>query len=355
VRCLAEYRPDHRATAAARPDTAARPAVQPAGYGPRDLWSAYGLPGTRPGRARTVAVVTAFDNPNVEADLAAYRTQYGLPACTTANGCFRKVGQDGTATLPQPDQSWGLEAAVDVTMVSAACPRCHVLLVEANDDSYPSMGAAVDTAVRLGAAVVSNSYGAAESNLAMDYASHYQHRDAVVVASTGDGGFGPANFPAVLGNVVAVGGTTLTPADNRRGWTEQAWSGSAGGCSAYVAKPSWQRDHNCPMRTVADVAAVADPQTGVAVYDTFLPPDRAGWQVVGGTSVAAPLVAGTFGLAPRPAGPGASVLYQPWSRHFVNDVVGGSTGFCGGDYLCTGLPGYDAPTGVGTPNGTNGL
>jgi hypothetical protein len=213
------------------------------------------------------------------------------------------------------------------------------------------VGAAVDTAVRLGAAVVSNSYGAAESNLAMDYASHYQHRDAVVVASSGDGGFGPANFPAVLGNVVAVGGTTLTPADSRRGWTEQAWSGSASGCSAYIAKPSWQHDRNCPMRTVTDVSAVADPQTGVAVYDTFLPPDQAGWQVVGGTSVAAPLVAGMFGLVTRPAGPDASALYQPWSKHFLNDVVGGSTGFCGGDYLCTGLPGYDAPTGVGSPRG----
>ncbi len=335
-----------------RATRAATPAAPPAGYGPADLVDAYNLPARTRGRGQTVAVVDAFDNPNAEADLAVYRATFGLPPCTTANGCFRKVNQRGaTAPLPDTDVGWGVEISLDLQMVSAACPRCHILLVEADDSLIDTLAASVDTAVRLGATEVSNSYGADEFGGMTDFAASYRHPGVPITASTGDFGFAIPSFPAVLTSVVAVGGTSLKRADNRRGWTETAWAGAGSGCSAWIDKPRWQHDRNCPMRTTSDVSAVADSDPGLAVYDTFgLGPDN-GWITVGGTSASAPFIAGVFALA----GNGrhindASFLYT--HRHHLNDVIGGSNGFCGDDYLCTGLPGYDAPTGLGTPNGT---
>jgi hypothetical protein len=349
ARCFAEFR---AARAARVPRSGAAPAVvQPAGYGPAELASAYKLPYRSRGAGQTVAIVDAFDNPNAEADLAVYRSTYGLPPCTTANGCFRKVNQRGDAApLPDGDVGWGVEIALDIQMVSASCPRCHILLVEGDDNSLEALAAAVDTAVRLGATEVSNSYGTDEFNGIDDFAASYNHPGVPITVSSGDFGFTIGSFPAVLGSVIAVGGTTLNRADNRRGWSETVWAGAGSGCSAWVGKPRWQHDRNCQLRTVADVAAVADPETGVAVYDTFgLGPDN-GWIVVGGTSASAPYIAGVFALA----GNGrridnASYLYR--HRDHLFDVVGGSNGFCGEDYLCTGVRGYDAPTGLGTPNG----
>jgi subtilase family serine protease len=328
--------------------------VQPAGYGPADLTSAYRLPSRTAGRGQTIAIVDAFDNPNAEADLAVYRQTFGLPACTTANGCFRKVNQRGDAApLPEGDIGWGVEIALDIQMVSAVCPRCDILLVEGDDNSFEALAAAVDTAVRLGADVVSNSYGADEFGGMFDFAGSYDHRGVPIVVSSGDFGFTTASFPAVLDSTIAVGGTTLERADNRRGWTESAWSGAGSGCSAYIAKPRWQKDPNCQMRTTSDVSAVADPDTGLAVYDTFLPDEFGpGWLIVGGTSAAAPIIGGVIGLSGHARRlDDASRLYRRAARSSLFDVVGGSNGFCGDDYLCTGLPGYDAPTGVGTPNG----
>jgi subtilase family serine protease len=349
ARCFAEFR---SARQASTPRAGATPAVvQPAGYGPADLASAYKLPYRTRGAGQTVAIVDAFDNPNAEADLAVYRSTYGLPACTTANGCFRKVNQRGDAApLPEGDVGWGVEIALDIQMVSASCPKCHILLVEGDDNSFEALAASVDTAVRLGATEVSNSYGADEFNGIDDFAASYNHPGVPITVSSGDFGFTIGSFPAVLTSVIAVGGTSLNRADNRRGWSETVWSGAGSGCSAWIDKPRWQRDRNCQMRTIADVAAVADPETGVAVYDTFgLGPDN-GWIIVGGTSASAPYIAGVFALA----GNGrridnASFLYS--HRESLFDVVGGSNGFCGDDYLCTGVRGYDAPTGLGTPNG----
>ncbi|MFL6077822.1 MAG: S8 family serine peptidase [Mycobacteriales bacterium] len=356
-RCLALFRPDsaYRQRVAARAAApAARQAVpEPSGYGPQDLQSAYRLPTGR-GAGQTIAIVDAFDDPNAEADLAAYRAQYGLPPCTTANGCFRKVNERGDATpLPDPDMGWGVEISLDLQMVSAACPKCHILLVEGDQPTFDDLGIAVDTAVRLGANAVSNSYGADESAAMADYLHYYDHPGHVITVSSGDFGFGVASFPAVASTVVAVGGTSLSHASNRRGWTEQAWSGAGSGCSAYVAKPRWQHDANCQLRTIADVSAVADPDTGLAVYDTYLPAGEAGWLVVGGTSASSPFVAGVVGLAGNAKRFTPEYPYRHRGSFF--DVVGGSNGFCGDDYLCTGLPGYDAPTGVGTPNGISGL
>jgi subtilase family serine protease len=358
ARCLALVRTDVHGGLGLR-GPAARAAGQngaaaslPPGYGPPSLDAAYNLP-VALGAGQTIALVDAYDDPTAEADLATYRETYGLPPCTTANGCFRKVNQAGQASnYPSADGGWAVEESLDLDMVSAACPNCHILLVEGNSSLVSDLAASVDTAVSLGANVVSNSYGTSEFNTMQQYFPDYQHSGHVVVASSGDAGFGAAQFPAVAPGVLAVGGTSLKPAASPRGWTEQAWSGSGSGCSAYVARPAYQkRGPDCRMRTIADVSADADPNTGLAVYDTTpnpygIPP---GWLVVGGTSASAPFIAGVIGLAGNAATYGPGYSYAHPSALF--DVVGGSNGFCGGGYLCTAVKGYDGPTGLGTPNG----
>jgi hypothetical protein len=233
-------------------------------------------------------------------------------------------------------------------MVSAICPKCHILLVEASSASFSNLGAAVNRAVTMGAVAVSNSYAGGDSSgdSTLDSA-YYNHPGVAITASSGDGGYG-VGYPASSRYVVAVGGTTLNPASGGRGWTESAWSGAGSGCSAYESKPSWQADTGCAGRTVADVSAVADPNTGVAVYDSY---GYGGWLVVGGTSASSPIIASTFALAGTPASgsyPASSLYANPGSLY---DVVGGSNGSCSPTYLCTGVTGYDGPTGLGTPNG----
>lgn len=336
-------------------DAAVAPAdaAPPAGYGPNDLVSAYKLPTSR-GGGQTVAVIDAYGYPQAESDVGYYRKQYGLPACTSGNGCFRKVNQRGVAGhYPPGDEGWALETALDVDMVSAACPRCHILLVEASSSSLVDLGKAADTAARLGANVISNSYGIDEFNGMSALYPYYRHPGRVVVASTGDDGFTSASFPAVEPGVLAVGGTHLAPAQNGRGWTEKAWSFAGSGCSAYVAKPAYQKDAHCQMRTLADVSAVADDRPGMNVRDTFGYEGQSGWFRVGGTSASSPFIAGVIGLAGDAATFSTAKPYSHTASLF--DVVGGSNGVCGGDYLCTGKPGYDGPTGVGTPNGVGGL
>jgi subtilase family serine protease len=261
-------------------------------------------------------------------------------------------------------------------MVSAICPNCHLLLVEANSASTGDLAAAVNTAARLGATVISNSYGGKEAASETSLNSAYSHPGVAIVASAGDSGYG-VEFPAAAPTVTAVGGTTLARASNARGWTETVWGsggglglglglglggadGTGSGCSAYEAKPSWQKDTGCTKRTVADVAAVADPSTGVAVYDSTADSSgNAGWLEFGGTSVAAPIIAGVYALAGNAASTnGASYAYSHAAS--LNDVTSGTNGSCGGllsggsakKYLCTAGAGYDGPTGLGTPKGT---
>lgn len=346
ARCFAEYRSAPKPTPAG-----AGSAEAPSGLRPSDIASAYRLP---PGKGQTVAVVDAYDDPKAESDLAAYRKQFGLPACTTANHCFRKVNQRGAAKpLPKGDPNWAVETSLDLDAVSAVCPKCKITLVEADSDDLTALGTAVNSAVRLGAKIVSNSYGATEFNGVSGYGKrYYTHRGVAIVASSGDESFGPASFPAVWPRTTAVGGTTLSKKGTA--WKETAWSGASSGCSAYLAKPAWQHDTHCRMRTVADVSAVADPDTGLSVYDTYGMGPQDGWQTVGGTSLATPLIAGMIALAGNPAQlADAQYIYQHAGS--FNDVVGGSNGSCGGDYLCTGLRGYDAPTGLGSPHGVGGL
>lgn len=321
----------------------------PAGYGPGDLQKAYGLNATL-GSGRTVAIVDAYDDPNAASDLAAYRRMYGLPVCTTANGCFRKVSQTGTTRYPQPNAGWAGEISLDLDMVSATCPRCKILLVEASNSSMTNLGTAVNEAVNLGAKYVSNSYGGSESSADTTYDTRYfNHPGVALTVSTGDGGYGTA-YPSTSRYVVAVGGTSLTRASGTtRGWRETAWAGAGSGCSAYDSKPAWQKDTGCRRRSVADVSAVADPDTGVAVYNTYR---SSGWQVYGGTSASAPIIASVYAMAGVPATgsyPASYIYAKPSSLY---DVTSGSNGSCSSSYLCRAQAGYDGPTGLGTPKGT---
>lgn len=330
----------------------ARPAAStPSGYVPSDLQSAYKLPSSTAGSGQTVAIVDAYDDPNAESDLGVYRSQFGLSPCTTANGCFHKVNQSGGTKMPRSNGGWAQEISLDLDMVSAICPNCHILLVEASSASLANLGTAVNTAAKLGANAISNSYGGNEySSETSDEVTYYKHPGIAITASSGDSGYG-VEFPAASQYVTAVGGTSLTHSSNTRGWNETVWNGAGSGCSAYVSKPSWQTDTGCSRRTVADVSAVADPNTGVAVYDSYAYQGVSGWLVFGGTSVASPIVASVYALA----GNAGSVTYgsYPYSHtSSLFDVVSGSNGSCGGTYLCTGTTGYDGPTGLGTPNGT---
>ncbi|HEY3750625.1 MAG TPA: putative Ig domain-containing protein [Pseudonocardiaceae bacterium] len=326
------------------------PNVTPSGYGPANLDSAYKLSATG-GSGQTVAIVDAMDDPNAESDLATYRTQFGLPACTTANGCFKKVNQNGAASpLPASDAGWAGEISLDVDMVSAVCPLCHILLVEASSATIANLGASVNRAVTMGARYVSNSYGGGESGDPTNDANFYHHAGVAVTASTGDDGFG-ISYPASSPFVTAVGGTTLNTSTNARGWAETAWSGAGSGCSADEAKPSFQASvtTGCTRRADADVSAVADPNTGVAVFQTF---GATGWQVYGGTSVSSPIIASVYALAGTPGATDTPAAY-PYS-HTANlfDVTSGSNGACATTVQCTAGVGWDGPTGLGTPNGT---
>jgi subtilase family serine protease len=329
----------------------ARPQPQQAALTPADLQSAYGLGpfGSSNGSGRTIAIVDAYHYPTAEADLATYRSTYGLPACTKASGCFRQVDQNGGTNYPAVNASWAQEEALDIEMASAVCPRCNIVLVEANSAYLTDLGAAVDEAVALGASVVSNSYGGGEyGSEVADENAYYNHPGVAITVSSGDAGYG-TEFPAASRYVTAVGGTSLRKASGGRGWTETAWSGAGSGCSRYVSKPSWQHDSGCANRTVADVSAVADPATGVAVYDSTPYQGASGWLKFGGTSVAAPVVAGVYAVGTLPAD--ASRAYANTGSLF--DIVSGSNGRCAKStpYLCTASTGYDGPTGLGSPNG----
>ncbi len=338
----------------------------PTGLGPAQIQSAYKLAGLS-AAGRTVAIVDAYDDPNAAADLSKYRAAYGLAACTTANGCFRKINQTGASSpLPAGDYGWAEEISLDLDAVSSACPTCHIVLVEANSANTTDLETAEDTAARTGAVAISNSYGGAEDSTILAADSHFNHPGIAITASSGDSGYG-VSWPASSQYVTGVGGTTLTAASNARGWTETAWSGAGSGCSAYEPKPSWQHDPGCAKRTVADVSADANPNSGLGVYDTYnscgssslcdfliglgVVQGLDGWAQVGGTSLSSPLIASVYALAGNTAG----VTYgsYPYSHTAsLNDVTSGSNGSCAGSYLCTAVPGYDGPTGLGTPNGT---
>ena len=313
-------------------------------YGPPDLQSAYKLDNTL-GAGQTVAIVDAFDDPTAQSDLSKYRSFYGLSSCTGTGKCFQKLNQLGQAkNYPPVDSGWDVEISLDVDMVSAICPKCHIILLEANDNSFANLAATVDEAAKLKANAISNSYGGGEYSGEQVDQKHYKHPGAMVTVSSGDSGYG-VQFPAASQWVTAVGGTTLLHSSNARKWSEVVWPGAGSGCSAYVPKPSWQKDKGCARRTVADVSADADPSPGVIIVYA------GGFYSVGGTSVASPIIASVYALEGNAAtlNFGSESYLAPKSNLF--DITKGSNGSCSPAYLCTGEKGYDGPTGNGTPNG----
>ncbi|HEY2272132.1 MAG TPA: putative Ig domain-containing protein [Jatrophihabitantaceae bacterium] len=338
----------------------ASPAATPSGYGPSSLQSAYSLASAAAsnGAGERVYIVDAYDDPNAATDLNTYRSQFGLPSCTTSNGCFQKINQNGSTTsLPTGDTGWAGEESLDLDMVSAICPKCSITLVEANSASDANLFTAVREATTLGGKFVSMSWGGGEASSQTTYDGYMSSSGVVYTASTGDDAYTGASYPASSVNTVAVGGTSLSTASNSRGWSEKVWKtssteGTGSGCSAYEAKPSWQSiisSSTCSKRAESDVSAVADPATGVAVYQTY---GGSGWAVYGGTSASAPIIASTYALAgvPSSSTKPASLPYAHTGN--LNDVTSGNNGTCSPSLLCTAATGWDGPTGLGTPNGT---
>jgi len=325
-------------------------AATPSGYVPADLQSAYKLPSGTAGGGRTVAIVDAYDDPTAESDLGVYRSTFGLPACTTANGCFRKIDQRGGTSYPRKDAGWAAEISLDLDMVSAVCPNCKIVLVEADSNSFANLGAAENEAASLTPTAISNSWGGSDTSDAT-YGAYFNHPGIAVTVSSGDGGYG-VEYPASSHYVTAVGGTSLTRASTTRGWAETAWSGAGSGCSAYNLILSGQTTVNtgCAKRAVADVSADADPNTGVSVYDTTRYQGQQGWLVFGGTSVAAPVIASVYALAGNTATIDNNYPYAHTSALF--DVTTGSNGTCPTSQWCHAGTSWDGPTGLGTPNGT---
>jgi IPT/TIG domain len=375
-----------RAAAAARAAQAqaagAQPAVEeespwPGFLTPQRLHAAYALPSeTSASSGQTIAVVDAYNDPSAEEDLAVYDEQFGLPPCTTANGCFRKVNQEGnTSPLPANEGEWATEISIDVQMAHAICQSCHVLLVEAKNEKFASLGAAVNAAADAGASEISNSYGATEESSYTSYeTAYYDHPGVVVTASSGDCGYlnkkcawDPigANFPASSADVLAVGGTSLTESGGT--WTSTVWKYGGSGCSSVFSAPLWQSAlasfsaTGCGGgRSVADVAAIGDPETGIDVYDSTPDGygDPTGWGVWGGTSVGSPIVAAEFGLAggAHAAEYPAATLYEHLGDSgALYDVISGGNGSCSKKTSCKAAVGYDGPTGVGSPLGLTAL
>jgi subtilase family serine protease len=345
-----------------RTDAAPQPnaTTAPSGYGPSQLQSAYNLTtaAASNGAGKIIAIVDAYHDPTAISDVNTYRTQYQIPTLATCNGttihsspvpCIAQVNQTGGTSYPRVDGGWAQEISLDLDMASAICPKCSLLLVEASSNSFANLGTAVNYAAA-NAFAVSNSYGGSDTS-DTNYGKYYNHPGVAITVSSGDAGYG-AEYPASSQYVTAVGGTSLRSGGGSRGWTETAWSGAGSGCSAYNTKPSWQNlaTTSCSRRAVADVSAVADPNTGVAVYDSTKYQGRAGWMVFGGTSASAPIIAGVYALAGSSNGDPAS---RPWNNQgALFDVTSGSNGSCSTAIWCKAGASWDGPTGLGTPNGT---
>ena len=326
----------------------------PAGYAPSQLRAAYSAP---PAGTATVAIVGAYGDPAIKADLDTFSRNFGLPVmsqCTSraTRSCFERTDQRGGQSFPRTDKGWAVETALDVETVHGICPGCRIELVEADSATTANLMEAVDRAVALGAQVVSMSWGGSEAASETSLDNHFRHPGTIFVASSGDSGYG-VSYPASSANVLAVGGTHLVMNSGAR--AETAWTGSGSGCSAYEPKPTWQHDPSCARRSVADLAADADPATGASVYSSLSSGGIGGWFVVGGTSLSAPLMAGLVaasGVTRQEVL--AARLYASLGTTRLNDVTSGRTGTCS-TYLCRALTGYDGPTGVGSLNGLSAL
>jgi subtilase family serine protease len=355
----------------------------PLGYGPADFAAAYNLPAASVGNVGTIAILDEGAYPTLEADLGTYRAQYGLPACTTADGCFKQVNEHGAAPLAPGttsaqktfDEEVGVETTLDVDMASAACPSCHILeitvnrdITATNDQAALDFGVAMNTAAKLGATSASVSYQFAP-DAALDLgaaARDFFHPGLAITASSGDGGYEgtPDGWPQNLPSVTSVGGTSLfsTPGVGN-GYTETAWDGSGSGCAAELppalGQPSSVSAVCGGFRAGSDVSADADPTTGAAVYDDYAPAsgDPYGWLDVGGTSESSPFIAGIYSRGGNLADvEGPNTLYADPATDFHDVTIGENyPPNSGCTTLCISGPGWDGPTGVGTPDGLSGF
>jgi subtilase family serine protease len=349
---LAGNEPQHVCPGPAGPDSARCHAVvrpnassSPTGLSPATIKSVYGFStSSTAGAGKTIAIVDAYDDPTAESDLGVFSTQYGLPPCTTANGCFKKVNQTGGTSYPRKDAGWALEISLDVQWAHAIAPGAHILLVEASSNSFANLLAAEDYA-KTHAQYVSNSWGASEFSGETGYDGHFSQSGVSFFVSSGDAGL-PAEYPSASPNVISVGGTTLHFSSGTF-TSETGWSSGGGGCSAYETATSAQSSFsqyaqvNCAgKRATPDVSLDADPASGVSVYDTTRYQGQSGWWTVGGTSASSPMWAG------RAADSGAVVnsAYVYANNISFRDITSGNNGA-----PC--LVGYDLCTGRGSWTG----
>jgi subtilase family serine protease len=326
----------------------------PSGWGPTDLQTRYNLPSSTNGSGQIVAIVDAYDNPNITSDLAAYRTQFGLGTAE-----FTKYNQEGqTSNYPSGSTGWGTEEDLDVDMVSAGCPKCTIYLIEANSNNTSDLETAEAEAVTLGAHIISNSWICYASSCGTSESS-FDTPGVLYLAASGDAGYNQNGPPEWFSSVVSVGGTQLHKSGST--YSETVWNGAGGGCSSNggssgQTKPSWQHDPSCTYRTDSDVSSEAGCSPGVAEYDTY---GSSGWIQICGTSAASPLNAAVFGLAGNAST--QTVAKKFWSskqrkrKKDLNDISVGNDGSCGGSYLCTAgtnqFKTYSGPAGWGSPKG----
>jgi hypothetical protein len=319
----------------------AQPADAPAGFSPTDLQAAYDIPASISGHP-TIALIDAYGDTALESDLATYRAAFNLPECSIANGCLKIVNTDGNPSplpgAPPGDDDWTVETSLDVDMASAACPSCNLVVIQAQDDQGNGLELAQATAASLGASVISNSWGGPEKQgVSLDGVEPYFDQPVAVFVAAGDdgyddGGRGP-DYPGTSSHTIAVGGTHLERASNARGWTETAWSSGGSACSLSIAKPSYQTSTNCAFKATTDIAAVGDPQTGMASFNS----NDGGWTVV----------AAIFAATGNGGQTSGAFIAQNADK--LNDVTSGNNGDCG-NVLCTAGKGWDGPTGYGTPD-----
>jgi subtilase family serine protease len=315
--------------------------TSPTGLSPAEIRTAYSWQSIGSGAGKTIAIVDAFDDPTAENDLNVFSQQYGLPACTTSNGCFKKVNQTGGSNLPRKDAGWALEISLDVQWAHAIAPGAKILLVEAKTNSFTNLLAAEDYA-KTHAQYVSNSWGGSEFSGESSYDSHFVQSGVSFFVSAGDAGL-PAEYPSSSPKVISVGGTRLSNIGSPS-FQETGWSNGGGGCSQYETATAAQSGFSgyaqvkCGgKRATPDLSLDADPASGVSVYDSTTYQGQSGWFTVGGTSASSPMVAA------RAAVQGAVVdsAYVYGSSIAYRDITVGNNGA-----PC--LTGYDLCAGRGS-------
>jgi len=330
------------------------PATYASGLTPSKIKLAYSFTNLPfQGAGQTIAIVDAYDDPKAEADLGVFSKNFRLAACTTANGCFKKVYAAGSK--PAGNAGWGVEISLDIQWAHAIAPKAKIILVEAKDSSFNSLFQAISVAITQGATVVSMSWGGSEFAQETGFDSTFNVPNVVFTASSGDGGHGTI-YPSVSPNVIAVGGTTLTVDASGNYLSENAWSGSGGGVSVYEKEPTYQTNFPLPnnpqnLRGVPDISYNADPNSGFSVYDSYGQP---GWMVIGGTSAGSPQIAAMIAVAKSGTSKklttvNSSLYAIGKSQYLANfhPITTGTNGSCG--YYCTAIFGYNYVTGIGTP------